>query len=190
MAVPSIDITIPVLNEERCLERSVAALATRLDAECPYTWSITVVDNGSTDGTWGIAEGIAAEDPRVRAIRLDRRGRGRALKKAWATSDADVVAYMDVDLSTGLESLRGLIDPLVDGTADVSIGSRLAQGAQIQRSARREVISRIYNFITRAVFRYSVLDAQCGFKAARSEVARSLIPLIEDDGWFLSLIHI
>jgi len=184
LAVASIDITIPVLNEERCLGRSVAALASRLDAECPYTWSITVVDNGSTDGTWAIAEAMAAENPRIRAIRLERRGRGRALKEAWSTSDADVVAYMDVDLSTGLESLRGLIDPLVDGTADVSIGSRLAQGAQIKRSARREVISRIYNLITRAVFRYSVLDAQCGFKAARGEVARSLIPLIEDDGWF------
>jgi SAM-dependent methyltransferase/glycosyltransferase involved in cell wall biosynthesis len=184
VAVASIDITIPVLNEEGCLRRSVTALAARLDAECPYEWSITVIDNGSTDGTWPIADALAAENPRVRAICLDRRGRGRALKRAWATSNADVVAYMDVDLSTGLESLRGLIDPLIAGTADVSIGSRLAHGAQIQRSARREVISRIYNIITRAAFRYSVRDAQCGFKAARREVALSLIPRIEDDGWF------
>jgi SAM-dependent methyltransferase/glycosyltransferase involved in cell wall biosynthesis len=184
LAVAVIDIAIPVLNEERCLRRSVTALAARLDAECPYTWSITVIDNGSTDGTWAIAEGMAAEHDRIRAIRLARRGRGRALKEAWATSDADVVAYMDVDLSTGLESLRGLIDPLVERTADVSIGSRLARGAQIHRSARREIISRIYNIITRTVFGYSVRDAQCGFKAVRGEIARSLIPLIQDDGWF------
>ena len=142
MAVAKIDITIPVLNEERCLRRSVSTLAARLDAECPYQWSVTVVDNGSTDETWAIAESLASKDTRIRAIRLSQGGRGRALKEAWSTSTADVVAYMDVDLSTGLESLRGLIDPLVAGTADLSIGSRLARGAQIRRSLRREVISR------------------------------------------------
>jgi SAM-dependent methyltransferase len=184
MAVATIDITIPVLNEEKCIEHSVSTLAARLDAECPYEWSITVADNGSTDRTWAIADAMAASEPRIRAIRLDHRGRGGALKRAWTTSAADVVAYMDVDLSTGLESLSSLIDPLVAGTADVSIGSRLAQGAQIRRSARREVISRIYNLITRAAFRYSVRDAQCGFKAARREVVETLIPRIVDDGWF------
>jgi SAM-dependent methyltransferase len=184
MAVATIDITIPVLNEERCLGRSVATLAARLDGECPYEWSVTVVDNGSTDGTWAIAESLASEDIRIRAIRLPERGRGRALKEAWSTSTADVVAYMDVDLSTGLESLSGLIDPLVAGVAELSIGSRLARGAQIRRSLRREIISRCYNVLTRAAFGYSVRDAQCGFKAIRRDIALSLLPRIEDDGWF------
>jgi len=184
LTAASIDITIPVLNEETCLRRNVTALAARLGAECPYEWTVTVADNGSTDGTWAIAQELAAEDHRIRAIRLDRRGRGRALKQAWITSSADVVAYMDVDLSTGLESLRALIDPLVMRTADLSIGSRLARGAQIRRSLRREVISRCYNMIARSAFRYSVRDAQCGFKAARREVVQSLLPDIVDDGWF------
>ena len=184
MAVATIDITIPVLNEERCLRRSVTTLAARLDGECPYQWSVTVVDNGSTDGTWAIAESLASEDTRIRTIRLAQRGRGRALKEAWSTSTADVGAYMDVDLSTGLESLRGLIDPLVAGAADLSIGSRLAHGAQIRRSLRREVISRAYNIITRTAFGYTVRDAQCGFKALRRDIALALLPRIEDDGWF------
>jgi SAM-dependent methyltransferase len=184
VATASIDITIPVLNEARCVRRNVTALATRLSTECPYRWTITVVDNGSTDDTWAITEALAAEDARVRAIRLGRRGRGGALKEAWSTSTADVVAYMDVDLSTGLESLRSLIDPLVAGAADLSIGSRLARGSQVRRGLRRELISRAYNLMNRAAFRYPVRDAQCGFKAARRDAVESLLPAIEDDGWF------
>ena len=86
-----------------------------------------------------------AQNARTRVIRLEQRGRGRALKQAWSTSTADVVAYMDVDLSTGLESLRPLIDPIVEGQCEVSIGSRLAPGAEIARSVQRELISRGYN---------------------------------------------
>ena len=180
----SVDIAIPVLNEERALEGSLRTLVSYLSSECPYDWSITIVDNGSTDATWSIATAFAAANPQTRTIRLDRRGRGGALKAAWSTSNADIVAYMDVDLSTGLESLPSLLDPLVSGNADVAIGSRLAGGASTQRGLQREVISRIYNLIARGLLRYEVRDAQCGFKAARANVARDLIPRIEDDGWF------
>ena len=155
-----------------------------LSAECSYDWYITVVDNGSTDQTWSIADAFAATESRLRTIQLDRPGRGGALKAAWSTSTADVVAYMDVDLSTGLESLLPLVQPIIDGAADVSIGSRLAPGAVIDRSLNREVISRIYNVITRAALGYHIRDAQCGFKAVRSDLARDLIPRIEDNGWF------
>ncbi len=184
MAVPSIDITIPVLNEEKCVEQSLTTLSRHLEEQCPYDWFITVVDNGSKDWTWSLASQFAAKNPRTRVLRLDRPGRGGALKAAWSTSTADVVAYMDVDLSTGLEALRPLLDPIIKGEADVSIGSRLASGAKIRRSLQREIVSRIYNVITRRTFRYSVRDAQCGFKAVSTSVARSLLPRIEDDGWF------
>jgi SAM-dependent methyltransferase len=184
MAHASVDIAIPVLNEERALESSLSTLVSYLSADCPYDWSITIVDNGSTDETWSIADSFASSNPRTRVIRLDRRGRGGALKAAWSTSTADIVAYMDVDLSTGLESLPALLDPLARGDAEVSIGSRLAVGAKIQRGLQREVISRIYNVIARGFLRYGVRDAQCGFKAVRASVARDLIPHIADDGWF------
>lgn len=184
MAQASVDIVIPVLNEERAIEGSLRTLAAYLSAECPYDWCITVVDNGSADRTWELANAYGLSDTRIRAFRLGRRGRGGALKAAWATSTADVVAYMDVDLSTDLESLMPLLEPIVDGTADISIGSRLDPGAVIERSLQREVISRIYNIITRTFLGYRVRDAQCGFKAMRSSLARELIPHIEDNGWF------
>jgi glycosyltransferase involved in cell wall biosynthesis len=184
MTRSSVDITIPVLNEQRAIETTLTTLASYLSAECPYDWSITVVDNGSTDRTWQLANSFAAANAHTRVVRLDRPGRGGALKEAWSTSSADVVAYMDVDLSTELESLRPLLEPIVKGEADVSIGSRLAPGAIIERSVQREIISRIYNMIARRFLRYEVRDAQCGFKAVRASVARDLIPRIEDDGWF------
>jgi SAM-dependent methyltransferase/glycosyltransferase involved in cell wall biosynthesis len=180
----TVDVVLPVLNEEHCVERNLNTLARHLGTRCPHDWMITVVDNGSTDRTWPIVTTIAESNPRVRPIRLDRSGRGRALKAAWSTSTADVVAYMDIDLSTRLEALAGLIDPIVNGRADVSIGSRRARDSKVERSAKREVISRIYNLITRAAFGYDVSDAQCGFKAVRADVARKLIPQIQDDGWF------
>lgn len=184
MTLSRVDITIPVLNEHRVIESNLSTLASYLSAECPYDWSITIADNGSTDGTGSLAESFAATNERIRAIRLDRPGRGGALKAAWSTSDADVVAYMDVDLSTGLESLQPLLEPIVQDEADISIGSRLAPGAVIERSTQREVISRIYNVIAQKSLGYKVHDAQCGFKAIRSNLARGLIPRIEDDSWF------
>jgi ubiquinone/menaquinone biosynthesis C-methylase UbiE len=190
----SVDITIPVLNEKGSLVSTLTTLAAHLDTQCPYDWCITVADNGSTDETFELATAFAAANPRTRVIRLEERGRGRALKQAWSTSTADVVAYMDVDLSTGLESLRPLLDPVVDDRCEVSIGSRLAPGAEIARTLQREVISRIYNLLARNFLHYGVVDAQCGFKAIRTSLARDLIPRIEDNGWFfdtelLALAH-
>ena len=190
----SVDITIPVLNEERAITSSLLTLASHLENECPYDWGITVADNGSTDATSELAASFAVENPRTRVIRLDQRGRGRALKEAWSTSTADVVAYMDVDLSTGLDSLRPLIDPILEGRCEVSIGSRLMPGAEIARSVKRELISRTYNSIARNCLRYDVADAQCGFKAVRASVFRDLISGIEDNEWFfdtelLALAH-
>jgi ubiquinone/menaquinone biosynthesis C-methylase UbiE len=180
----SVDITIPVLNEEGSIVSTLTTLAAHLDSECPYDWRITVADNGSTDQTFELATGFAAAGTRTRVLRLEERGRGRALKQAWSTSTADIVAYMDVDLSTGLESLRPLLDPVVDGRCEVSIGSRLAPGAEIARTLQREVISRTYNVLARAFLHYGIVDAQCGFKAIRASLARDLIPKIVDNGWF------
>ncbi len=180
----SVDITIPVLNEEQAIVSTLTTLHSYLDTQCCYDWHITVADNGSTDRTYELASAFAAANPRTRVLRLEERGRGRALKRAWSTSTADVVAYMDVDLSTGLDSLASLIDPIFEGRCDVSIGSRLLPGAEIARSVKRELISRSYNIIVRSFLHYGVIDAQCGFKAIRASFARELIPKIEDNGWF------
>jgi len=182
--VPQLEIVIPVYNEARQLASSVTALRTFLDSRFPLTTVVTVVDNASTDDTWSIASGLSASLPGVEAIHLDRKGRGRALRAAWTASRSPVVAYMDVDLATGLEALLPLVAPLLTGHSDVAIGTRLAPGAHVVRGARREIISRGYNLLLRTALSNSCSDAQCGFKALRRDAVDAVLPLVEDEAWF------
>jgi glycosyltransferase involved in cell wall biosynthesis len=181
---PIVDVVVPVYDEAAVLATSIHRLHGYLTDRFPFSWRITIVDNASTDATWSEAAALARVLPHVRARHLDRKGRGRALRSAWTTSDAAVVAYMDVDLSTDLDALLPLVASLVSGHSDVAIGSRLVPGASVTRGLKREVISRCYNLLLRIVFRTRVHDAQCGFKAVRADVARALLPTVEDDGWF------
>ncbi len=180
----SVEIVIPVYNEAADLERSIRRLTGFLDDALPYRHRVTIADNASTDDTLAIARRLAVELDGVRVVHLDAKGRGRALKQTWLASDADVVAYMDVDLSTDLAALPPLLAPLLSGHSDVAIGSRLARGARVVRGPKREFISRAYNLILRGALRVSFSDAQCGFKAMRADVARRLLPLVEDTNWF------
>ncbi|MEA2704356.1 MAG: hypothetical protein QOD63_2301 [Actinomycetota bacterium] len=179
-----VEIVVPVFDEEADLEASVRRLHRYLGERFPLSWIVTIADNASVDGTWAIASRLAAELDGVRAVHLERKGRGLALRATWSATTSAVVAYMDVDLSTRLDALLPLVAPLVSGHSDVAIGSRLATGARVVRGPRREVISRAYNLLLRATLRNGFTDAQCGFKAARADVARALLPLVEDDGWF------
>jgi glycosyltransferase involved in cell wall biosynthesis len=182
--VTTVDVVVPVHNEEAALETSVRRLHRYLTERFPLSWSVTIADNASEDRTWSIANRLAGELPGVRAIRVGEKGRGRALRTAWSASSATVVAYMDVDLSTNLDALLPLVAPLVSGHSDMAIGTRLAQGAQVVRGAKREVISRSYNLLLKTTLRAGFSDAQCGFKAVRSDVAAALLPLVQDQGWF------
>ena len=181
---PVVDLVVPVHNEVHVLEDSVRRLHEHLGRTLPFSWRITIADNASTDGTGVLAGRLAEELDAVRAVRLDRKGRGLALKAAWGSSDAAVLAYTDVDLSTDLDGLLPLVAPLVSGHSDVAIGSRLAPGAEVARGPRREAISRAYNLLLHTVFAVGFSDAQCGFKALRADVAAQLLPQIEDDAWF------
>jgi putative flippase GtrA len=179
-----VEIVIPVRNEEYDLASSVRRLHAFLRDQFPVSTRITIADNGSTDGTWAQALALQAELSAVRAVRLERPGRGGALRAVWSASDADVYAYMDVDLSTGLNALMPLLAPLLSGHSDVAIGTRLARGARVVRGPRREVISRCYNLLLHVTLGTGFSDAQCGFKAIRAGAARELLPLTTDDGWF------
>jgi putative flippase GtrA len=180
----TLELAVPVHNEEQHLERSVRRLRQYLDTRFPLSTVITVADNASTDATWRIAQRLADELEGVHALRLDRKGRGRALRAVWTASPARVVAYMDVDLATDLDALLPLVAPIISGHSDLAIGTRLAPGARVIRGPKRELISRSYNLIVRTVLRSHVTDAQCGFKAVRTDAARALLPLVEDDEWF------
>jgi putative flippase GtrA len=180
----SVEIVVPVYNEERSLPGCIQALHAYLSAHFPVPWRITVVNNASTDATARVAASLARGYRDVGVLNLERKGRGYALREAWTRSDSDVVAYMDVDLSTGLDALFPLVAPLLTGHSDVAIGSRLAHGARVVRGAKREVISRCYNALIKLSHGARFSDAQCGFKAARTDVARALLPHVRDDGWF------
>ena len=182
--VPVIDVVIPVYNEEVDLAPCVRRLHDYLVNHFPYSFRITVADNASTDRTLQVALELQRELTGVDVVHLDQKGRGRALRAVWSTSDADVLAYMDVDLSTDLAALLPLVAPLISGHSHVAIGSRLSRGSRVVRGTKREVISRCYNLILRGALAARFSDAQCGFKAIRRDVARGLLPLVEDTGWF------
>ena len=180
----AIDIVIPVLNEERTLAESVATLRTYLTDAIPNPWRIVIADNGSDDRTPDIAQELSEEHPDVAWLRLEQRGRGRALRRAWMESHADFVCYMDVDLSTDLAAFPPVVQALEEGY-DLAVGSRLARGAHVyRRTFKREFISRGYNLLIKAMFFTRFSDAQCGFKALTRAAAQALVPHIVDQGWF------
>jgi glycosyltransferase involved in cell wall biosynthesis len=162
----------------------VRRLVAYLRESFPFRTRVTIADNGSTDATWAIAGRLARELPEVRAVHMDLPGRGRALRAIWSQSEAEVLAYTDVDLSTDLNALLPLVAPLLSGHSDLAIGTRLARGSRVIRGPKRELISRGYNLLLRTLMGARFPDAQCGFKAIRREAARALLPLTRDTGWF------
>jgi glycosyltransferase involved in cell wall biosynthesis len=182
----SVEIIIPVLNEERALPLCIDTLIEFTAGHPDYDWKITVADNGSTDTTPEVIAELGKKYPNVGTLRLEQRGRGRALKRAWLDSDADVRCYMDVDLSTDIKALPELVGAIANEGYDVAIGSRLSKGSQvIGRKLSREITSRGYNLLIRLMFWPSFRDAQCGFKAVSRRAAENLMPLIKDNAWFM-----
>jgi glycosyltransferase involved in cell wall biosynthesis len=185
LPVPTqVEIVVPAYNEERALPRSIDRLHRFLSRDFPFTWRVVIADNASTDGTLAVARRLAHELPGVSALHLQEKGRGRALRAAWSVTDAEVACYMDVDLSTDLRALLPLVAPLLSGHSQVAIGTRLAPGSRVARGAKRELISRTYNHILRTCLRARFSDAQCGFKAARADALRDLLPAVRDEAWF------
>lgn len=184
IARPLIDIVVPALNEEKILQKSITTLDEYMAKHLPYRYQITIADNGSQDKTLEIAKNLAEKHQSVQVVSLAERGRGRALKQVWQNSPADILAYMDVDLSTSLDDFLPMIQPLVAGEAGVAIGSRLLKDSKTSRGLKREFISRCYNSIIKWTSRTKFSDAQCGFKAIRRDVTAKLLPKIKDNEWF------
>lgn len=182
---PLVEVVLPAYNEEQDLPRSVETLAAFLRTQPQYRWRVLIADNASTDGTLAAAQALAEAHPVVEVFHLPQKGRGRALRAAWLASDAHAVCYMDVDLSTGLDALPPLIDAVLHGGYDVAIGSRLTRGSRVyKRTLKREVTSRCYNLLIKAMFWTRFSDAQCGFKALNRDAAQRLLPLVQDNAFF------
>jgi glycosyltransferase involved in cell wall biosynthesis len=184
-ATPMVTVVIPVFNEEARLPSSITLLDGFLRSKCRFTSEIVVANNGSTDRTREIALDLAANHPSMRLVDLRERGRGGALKRVWLDSEADVLSYMDVDLSTDLSAFPPMIEALLGGGFDVATGSRLLKPRLTRRGLRREILSRGYNLLIRRLFEAGFSDAQCGFKAITRQCARAILPLIEDNRWFM-----
>jgi putative flippase GtrA len=182
--LPRIDIVVPVHNEQAGLERSIRRLHDFLTTKMPYAWRIVIADNASTDATLAVARSLAFELPDTGVLHLDAKGRGRALRTAWSASDAQILCYMDVDLSTDLRALLPLVSGLISGHSDLAIGTRLAPGSRVVRGRKRELISRTYNRLLRISLGARFSDAQCGFKAITADAARRLLVTVEDQDWF------
>lgn len=184
--VASVDVVVPVYNEERALPESIPVLLEFLSGPSfPYEWRIVIADNASIDETPAV--GRMLEDKsggQVAYVRIERKGRGLALKQIWRDSNADVRSYMDVDLSTGLNAFPALVKSVAEEGCGVAVGSRLAAGSRITRSLKRRVLTRGYNTLIKGLFQTRFSDAQCGFKAISREVAERVLPLIEDNNWF------
>ena len=180
----SVDIVIPVLNEEERLPRGIVILHNFLQQEMlENPWRIVIADNGSTDRTRSVSEMLVQRYPGIGYMYIPQRGRGRALRAAWMESVADIVSYMDVDISTSLTHFPRLVRAIERGY-DVAIGSRHVKGARVQRSFRREVLSRGYNLMIRGMFLTPFRDAQCGYKVLSRRAARALVPMVKDNHWF------
>jgi glycosyltransferase involved in cell wall biosynthesis len=179
----TVAVVIPVYNEEKALPDSIAKLRDYLSRNLKHQWHIVIADNASTDKTWEIAQSLAKQYADIVPVHIDQKGRGRALRKVWLESKADIMSYMDVDLSTGLEAFPTLVQAIIDG-ADIAIGSRLKRGARTTRGLKREFTSRCYNLIIKVMFFTTLSDAQCGFKAVSRDCAQKILPLTKNNEWF------
>lgn len=200
---PLVNLTLPVFNEAAQLALSTTRLMVVLDQQSQWRWELVIADNGSTDATLAEAQrvarglgGLPGEDRgdaeanhvlgerSVRVVHLPQPGRGGALQAVWLGSDAEVLSFMDIDLSTDLAHLPELLRTILEGRADVAIGSRLLPASRTTRGWKREWISRCYNQLLRRVLGLRTHDAQCGFKALSRAAARALLPQVQDQGFF------
>jgi glycosyltransferase involved in cell wall biosynthesis len=182
--MPEVNITIPVYNEENAIVNCIEVLREFLQNNVNFKWTIVIADNASTDATLNVARELAQKYPDVTYCHIDLKGRGRALRKVWLESTADIVSYMDVDLSTGLTAFPPLIASISSGKYDIAIGSRLMRGSHVKRSAKREITSRGYNLMIKSMFFSRFHDAQCGFKAVSRKAVQEIVPLIQNQKWF------
>lgn len=183
----SVEIAIPVYNEEETLRRCIeeVLVATRSERFSGYRITLTIVNNASTDNTLKIANELAKEHEGIKIMDLPQKGRGMALRRCWKESSAQILAYMDADLSADLKYLGPLLDVIAKGNAEIAIGSRLVKGAKVTgRTISREVMSRTYNALIRLIFQTTFSDAQCGFKAIKKEAFHELASRIQNQNWF------
>ncbi len=191
MKSTSLDLSIPILNEEKVLEKNILTLLDYMECQLNSSlinWQIVVVDNGSTDQSSHIMQQLCSRFPRLRYLRIEQIGVGLALKTSWKASTADIVGYMDVDLATSLKHIREMLAAIVDQHHDFVYGSRLHKNSRVTgRSLTREITSRSFNWLLQKYLKVRFTDGMCGFKFLKREIALTLMEKgAQNDGWFFS----
>ncbi|MDD5193713.1 MAG: glycosyltransferase [Candidatus Nanoarchaeia archaeon] len=182
----SVDIIIPAYNESSFLEENVMQLYNFLKNEkLNFNWTIIIGENGSKDNTLDIAKKLSKKYKKIKWAHNDIGSRDRILKRLWGESKVDIVMYTDADMSVHPKYIPPLVNKILDGY-DLAIGSRMLKDSIVKREKKRVFMSRIYNnFLVPFILPTGVKDAQCGFKAARTELIKSLIPKLCDENGFM-----
>ena len=180
-----VSIVLPAYNEAERVERAVEEVRKELSSYyAGDEFEIIIAEDGSRDGTDRIAAELAERYENVRHIHSDERlGRGRALKNAFKEAKGEILAYLDVDLSTDLKHLKELIQA-IEGGYDFVTGSRLMQGSRTERPLKRDFASKAYNFLVRLFLGSKLHDHQCGFKAFRRGALFEVMEKAKDTHWF------
>ena len=183
-----VEITIPILNEEKTLSNNIREIYSYCEQNLSqnYQWTIIIADNGSKDKSPLIGCKLAEDLSNIIYIREKLSGVGRALKSSWKNSNADIIGYMDLDLSVPLENISRALEPLNNQSFDIVYGSRLHRDSiVIGRSMKREVISRIFNLIVQKYMGTTFSDGMCGFKFLNRKYLSKLMEMgAVSDGWF------
>jgi glycosyltransferase involved in cell wall biosynthesis len=179
-----VSIVFPAYNEADALEAAVEKVTRALN-EFARSYEIIIAEDGSTDGTDKLADALAMKYSFIKHIHEEKRlGRGTALKNAFKKSSGEVLVYMDLDLATDLKHLKPLVDKIEYEDYDFAIGSRMLSESKVERSRTRQITSKSYNFLVRAMLGSKVKDHQCGFKAFRREPLMQLLDEVTARHWF------
>lgn len=179
-----VSVVFPAYNEVNFLESAVEQTAQTLK-EFTNSFELIIAEDGSTDGTAERSEELAQKYPYVKHIHGEQRlGRGTALNNAFKQSRGEVLVYMDLDLATDLKHLKPLVDAIMHEGYDFATGSRMLSESQVERTLRRKLTSKFYNFMVRTILGSKLRDHQCGFKAFKRQPTLQLLGEVKDRHWF------
>ena len=185
-----INITFPVYNEEKVLEQKIKKFYNFLknNKKFKYKFEIIISDNKSTDRTKIIGKKLEKKYNEIKYLRVERKSRNYAIKKSWLSSKAEIVSYMDIDLSTDLKYFIPMINMLIEEKYELVVGNRLGKNSKVlNRNLKREILSRGYNLLLRIIFFHKIKDHQCGFKGMYKSSFVDLnknIKDIKEEIWF------
>ena len=146
-------------------------------------WKIIIANNASTDNTKYIANDLTRKLHNIKAVHLQFKGKGNAIKYVWSNYKADVYAFCDVDLSTDISCLKDLFYSILEGN-DLIAGSRYLRTSKSMRTFNRLFLSKNYIYLVKLLFKTKFDDFQCGFKAVNKRIAEEILPKVKNKEWF------